>query len=89
MCDITWPQGKVYIDAQNYKKLYPKVIDLWKILKMRAKNIIKFANFFVFVLNCTNCEDVYIESKLKVEINESTTLLRINESSTLYYALMN
>ena len=52
---------------------------------MREKNIIKFANFFVFVLNCTNCVDVYIESKLKVEINVSSTLLHNNELSTLLW----
>ena len=30
-------QGKVFMDAQNYKKLYPKVLSFCEILRMRKK----------------------------------------------------
>ena len=47
-----------------------KVFYFCKVLKMREKNIMKSANFFVFVLYCTKRRCSEIKPQLKVEIED-------------------
>ena len=61
------------MDAQNYKKLYPKAFDFCEILKMCEKVFEIQQTFFVIVLYCTvytqrRCSQ--IETQLKVEIED-------------------
>ena len=55
------------MNDQNFKNLCFKVLSFCKILKMREKNIMKSANFFVFVLYCAKRRCSQIKSQLKVE----------------------
>ena len=53
------------MDALNYKNVCPEDFEFFKILKMREKNVIKSANFFVIVLYCTKRIYLQIEPQLE------------------------
>ena len=58
------------MNDQNLKNLCLKVFLFLKNFENAQKNIMKFANFFVFVLYCTKKRCSEIKPQLKVEIED-------------------
>ena len=56
MQDFAGPQGR-FMDAPNYKKLYPKAFDFCEILKCAKKYLKVREIFFVSIVFCTKKED--------------------------------
>ena len=61
------------MDAQKYKKCYPKCFDFCKIKKKCAKKCYEIPNFFGIVLYCTMRRCSQTRPKLKVEIAMGAT----------------
>jgi len=66
--DLAWPQGR-FMDAQNYKKLYLKLLQIFVKFKKCAKKYLKIRhNFTVIVLYCTKRRCSQIKPQLKIKI---------------------
>ena len=58
------------MDAQSFKKLYPKAFNLHELLKTHEKIFENPRTFFLFVLYCTKRRCSQIEPQLKVKIED-------------------